>query len=68
MGGNLVYTPFITTLSLDCYKIKLIIEKIREGKIENERMRNNFFASLIIDKKSHIYIYTTCNPQRIHIK
>jgi len=40
-----------------CYKIKLITDRRIEGRIENEKMGNNFCVCLITDKKSHIYRY-----------
>ena len=33
------------------------MEKIRKGKIENERMENNFYVCLIVDRKIPIYKY-----------
>jgi len=43
-----------------CYKIELIIEERRKGRIENQRIRSNFFVSLLIGRV--LFIDTTCNP------
>jgi len=48
---------------ITCYEIKLIIKERREGRIENERMGNNFSMCLITDRKGRVlFIDKTCNP------